>query len=121
MTVTTDITLTDVIDFINRVGDEKVLAAVKNAATRRLENARQVRSMAITPGSKVQLDGLSPNYLNGLTGEVATVQGNRASVRLDSDSTNTLRFTKQKRFYIAADEETYVIAGVPRSTLQLID
>lgn len=114
MTVTTDITLTDVIDFINRVGDEKVLAAVKNAATRRLENARQVRSMAITPG-------LSPNYLNGLTGEVATVQGNRASVRLDSDSTNTLRFTKQKRFYIAADEETYVIAGVPRSTLQLID
>lgn len=66
---------------------------------------------------KATLSGLSPKYLNGLTGEVVLDPNGRSGARafackLDEASTNRLRWAGS-RFYIGPDVKEYVLPGVP--------
>ena len=61
----------------------------KQKMTRDTEVA--LKAVSLKPGDRVRLFGLSPKYLNGLVGEVQSVENTRARVKLE-DSFNLRRF-----------------------------
>lgn len=61
----------------------------------------------------MRLARLSPRYLNGLDGEVVSIEGKRARVLLDEVSTETLRRTARSRYLVPLECERYTLGGVP--------
>lgn len=88
---------------------ERILEAVKS----RRHTLRDLRAVAVQKDATVTLDGLSPKALNGLTGTVETIHGNRADVRLDEKSTRELAWSRTKFAGAAQSAETYLLHGVP--------
>src|SRR5690625_6208982 len=104
--------LVDAITFIKRA-TESDIDRMYNALKLRRQALSEQRAAAVTVGTEGTLTGLSPKYLNGLSGKVVAIRGKRADVELDEGSTMTLRFTRQTRFRIPANQERYTIPGVP--------
>lgn len=111
---TTPSSVADVLDYVHSRADEQDLEALIEAVRTRRKVLGEQRAATVRIGSEVRLDGLSPKYLNGLTGTVESVRASRADVRLDKASTSTLRFTGRK-FSIPADEEEFLLRGAPKS------
>lgn len=109
---TTTVTLQDVIGFIVTSADDADIDRIHDALRQRRRALAAVTAAAVRPGMDVRLDGLSPKYLNGLTGTVESINGNRCSVLLDEESTQNLRFAG-KRFYVPIDMTNYIMRGVP--------
>lgn len=107
-----DTTAPDVIAFILARADETDLTNIINAVKGRRKALGQINAAAIRPGVQVTLDGLSPKYLNGLTGTVKSVQGARCTVTLDQRSTTSLRYAGQ-RFRIPTEHTEYDLTGIP--------
>jgi hypothetical protein len=107
-----DTTPADVIAFIVARADETDLANILNAVKARRKALGQINASAVKVGATVTLDGLSPKYLNGLTGTVKSVSGGRCTVTLDEASTNDLGF-RSTRFYVLPGSKTYDLAGIP--------
>lgn len=101
---------------------------VLNSATRddieRLADAIRTRqkvlraeaAAAVTVGMTAKIEGISPKYLNGMVGEVVSIEGSAATVRLDKASTSKLRGTQ--RFGWMVNEEEHPMGGIPLSTLR---
>lgn len=102
----------DVIAFIVARADETDLANILNAVKARRKALGQINAAAVKVGQRVTLDGLSPKYLNGLTGTVLSVEGARCTVTLDRDSTTSLRYAGQ-RFRIPTEHMEYNLGGIP--------
>lgn len=110
---TATITIEDVFEYVHGHADEEELDSLVEAFKARRKALSEKRALNVKVGTEVTLSGLSPKYLNGLAGTVETVNGSRADVRLNEESTQRLRF-KGKRFYVPMDEETHLLTGVPK-------
>lgn len=110
---TTPSSVTEVLDYVHSRADEQDLEALIQAVKTRRNVLGEQRAAAVRTGTEVRLDGLSPKYLNKLTGIIETTKGSRADVRLDKGSTATLRYAG-KKFYIPITEETFLLTGVPK-------
>lgn len=109
-------TVDDVIRFLNGCADMTVLRTIARQASRRQKQVETRAAASAEIGTAVTLVGLSPQYLNGLSGTIdsRSMRGKaRVDVRLDAASTAALRARNARRFYIAPDAETYVVHGVP--------
>lgn len=111
-------TFTDVVDYIDQA-DETEIDTAFTALRNRQKALRDRRALAVIRGAEVTLTDLSPKCLNGLHGIVAALSGKRASVRLDAASTATLRQAGSRRFYIPAEEDEYLVTGIPTSCCQV--
>lgn len=113
------ITLTDAVAFIAQHATADDLDQVYAAAKQRTRTLRTIAAAAaasLPVGASVRLDGLSPKYLNGLTGVLKSTTGGRAVVTLDKESTSLLGFSS-RRFYAAAGKDSYDLGGLPLSTV----
>ena len=109
-------TADDVVRFLNTCTDMTVLRTIARQASHRQKQVETRAAAAAEIGTRVTLAGLSPQYLNGLTGTIdsrSTRGKARVDIRLDAASTAALRSRNTSRFYIAPSAETYVVHGVP--------
>jgi len=106
---------TDCITFILSSASRDDLSRIHDAARERRKTLDRIDAAAVEIGAFVRLDGLSPKALNGLDGEVVSISGSRCDVRLDKASTDSLRWSRAKRFSIPVDTEEYIVRGVPLS------
>lgn len=123
MTVTAEAptapSMVDALTFVASATSDDELDRIVAAVNARRRTLREVRSAAVTIGSVVTIQNLSPAYLNGLTGKVeANSRGKRTrvDVRLDEQSTKILRF-QGGRFPVGADTTEYLLGGVPITSL----
>lgn len=108
--------ITDALTFVANAQSEDELDRLRDAITARRQSVAAIRAAAITIGTRVQLSGLSPKYVNGLTGTVeAYSRGKRTrmDVRLDEVSTRRLRFMGASRFPVAEGVQEHLFGGVP--------
>lgn len=110
---TTPGSVAEVIDYVHSHADEQDLEVLGRAIKDRRKLLGEQRAATVRRGVEVSLDGLSPKYLNGLTGTVETVRGSRADIRLDEQSTVRLRLSGRK-FHVPSDETQYLLTGVPK-------
>lgn len=116
------ITTADVAEFITGSATEEDLDDVISAVNTRKRTLRDLRAMEVKPGAKVTLTDLSPKYLNGLSGVVHSTMGGRGirrvNVTLDAESTRTLA-SQSTKYFIAANDEEYLLEGVPAASCQV--
>ena len=108
----------DVIAFIVARADDTDLANIIGAVNARRKTLRTIAAASVKPGLKVTLSGLSPKYLNGLTGTVKSVEGQRCTVTLDRDSTDRLSWNARFSHTVQAlkhEDGTYDFGGIPSS------
>lgn len=120
MTATATDRLSAALDAISDA-DEETLGRITKAINARRDALRAAdlatKLATVTVGTKVTLTGLSPKYLNDLTGEVTDYKGGRGTPRvtvtLDEASTRVLRYSGGRRFFVPADATSFPVAGVP--------
>ena len=95
----------------NATGDD--IDQVISACNTRRATLRQMDAAALRVGEKGRTKGLSPKYLNGLTGMIESP----SVIRLDEASTEILRYSG-KRFYVAPGVKEYVLRGIPAGCLE---
>lgn len=117
-TVTRDLTTAEVRAFIFAC-DSAALADLQRQIKARHKALRAQAAASVSVGATVTLEGLSPKYLNGLTGTVTSIDRARGSVTLDEASTQRLRFDGARRFFIAADATEYLLGGVPLGCMRV--
>lgn len=105
--------LTDTLLFIETQASTEDIDRIWDSIKARRKILSRVRAAAVERGAEVTLAGLSPKYLNGLSGKVTKIEGERCQVELDTESTNTLRWTRQTRFFVEANAEHYTVRGIP--------
>lgn len=115
-TATATITLSDVVAFLNNA-TEYDLDIIHKSSNDRRRALRNQRAAVVTVGMNATLGDLSPKYLNGLSGKVTAINGQRGTVTLDEQSTNNLRFFGSRRFPIPMDVKEYDLPGVPLSSI----
>lgn len=109
------ITLQDTITYVTSQADEQALEHVIDAVKQRRKALRSVRAAAVGVGAQVRIGEISPKYLIGMTGDVVDIVGNRATVRLNEESTLLLRLKGTRRFYVPDDQLCYDLDGIPLS------
>jgi hypothetical protein len=89
-----------------------------------VKDRRTELSMRLEIGRTVRIDGISPKYLNGLTGRVSDIQRGTgkpiATVTLDVASTARLRAVGRRTF-IAPQEQNHPLGGIPLVCCKPID
>lgn len=103
-------TITDVLSFILESATREDIDRIWAAARDRQKALGRLDAAKVTKGAAVRLDGLSPKYLNGLTGHVVDINGSRCTVLLDQPSAERLSF---RRFIVRAEDGTYRMGGIP--------
>ncbi len=109
-----NLTTPDVVDYIVGSATDSDLSVIINAINLRRKALRAITAAAVTVGAKVTLGGLTPKYLEGLTGTVKSISGARCTVTLDEASTNDLKY-RSTRFYVGMEAKTYDLTGIPTS------
>jgi len=103
-------------DFILSHATEEDLTRITETVKQQRTTLAAIRTAALTTGMPVQTAGLSPRYLNGLTGTISRIGGKRARVTLDAESTDRLRLSPtNRRFHVPFDATNYDLTGVPLS------
>jgi hypothetical protein len=111
-------TIAELLAGIHSLETQHDLDAVFEAYKSRSKALRSVRAAAITLGNKVTIANITPKSLNGLTGVVTALgSGTYATVTLDPESTDKLRWGRTSRFVIGPDETEYPLKGIPKSCL----
>ena len=85
------VTLQDVMTFVETATDDQldILHGAAKARTKALRaNAKMAALAQFTIGDKVELFGLSPKYLNGCTGTIASRDLERFEIQLDDSFLN---------------------------------
>jgi hypothetical protein len=117
---TAAVTLSDALNFILTSASNEDLSRVIDGIKSRRTILQTINAASVSIGASVKLDGLTPKYLNGLTGTVASINGRSATIKLDERSTKELRWSGRKRFFIAGDATEYPLGGIPLSTLSIV-
>lgn len=116
-TATAPLTISDALEFIRSHATASDIEKIYAATKERTRNLRAVTAARVQAGANATLDGLSPKYLNGLTGTVSSIQGARGDVRLDARSTRDLRYLGARKYFISADTTEFTLRGVPLSCI----
>jgi len=106
-------TLQSATEFVLSHATDDDLNRLFTAIKQRRAALGSIRTATLTTGTTVRLASLTPKYLNGLTGRIAQIDGKRATVALDADSTDRLRYTSQSRYVVPTDATSFDLRGVP--------
>jgi hypothetical protein len=114
-------TLQEVVTFTATEATAEDLDRIFGAINLRRKALASVRAANVTKGAGVKLTNLTPKALNGLTGEVTEIAGERCTVLLDTKSTATLAYGRTKFAYPAssAPDGRYTLNGVPLSCCEV--
>lgn len=102
-------TITDILTNADSDDITQVYAACKT----RHRALAQMTAATLRTDAPGRTKGLSPKYLNGLTGTIVST----SSIRLDETSTRRLRFSG-RRFYVAPEVTEYLLGGIPAGCLE---
>lgn len=101
--------------YIANEATEEQIRAIFHVGNARIKNLRAVTAAAnianLSPGTTVRLQNLKPKYLNGLTGTVQAVEGDKVRVKLDDVS------ALQAGRYVSFDHTL----SAPASTVAIVD
>jgi len=114
---TAPLELSDVVGYVLESADENDLDGIAQAMKSRRNILRVKAAAAVTEKATVTIDGISPKYLNGLSGvvkEIVNGRGQHATVTLDKASTHKLAFSSDKYGFLAG-RDSYDLTGVPLS------
>jgi len=107
-------TITDVLTFIRTQAQSADLDRLHEAIKQRDKVIRHIAAAKVSPGSRVTITGLSPKFLNGLTGTVRSINRTVANVDLDRSSKITLAaMDRSKKFWFYYSEENPYAMQVP--------
>ncbi|GAA2802931.1 hypothetical protein GCM10010441_29570 [Kitasatospora paracochleata] len=115
--------------FISTATAEQVELIAAALRSRRLalrpapaEMATRTSSMVqiASPGDRVRIDRIRPQYLKGLTGMVIHARVSRVDIELDAESTLKLAATRQTRFEVPAGATSFVIEGVHPTSYDIL-
>ena len=106
-------TLQSAIDFVVVHASADDLARLAAAIRRRHAALTATRTATLTTGVTVRLVAIRPEYLRGLTGRIVEIARERATVALDTDSTERLRDADQTRCRVPLDATGFEVPGVP--------
>lgn len=112
MTTTTS-TFSLALEYVRNHAGNTELEVIFDAASARREELQQIEAAKLTVGATVTIDGVSPKYLNGLSGTIDSLHGSRAGVMLDAASTARLR-SASKRYYVPTDVDQFLLSGIPK-------
>lgn len=119
--MSTEASITEVVAYIQQQADEHDIDSVLAAVKTRRKLLQDQAAAAVKEGADVELRGLKPKYLNGLTGIVARIEstGPRriATVTLDKESTQRLAAVPKYGYLFTHDG--YDFRGIPLTTLRL--
>lgn len=107
--------LTTATEFVLSHASREDLSRIGEAIKQRRVILGTIAAASVATGSSVRLDGLSPKYLNGLTGTVKTLDAKSAAVELDETSTEKLRWDGFRKYTVPDDTKRYLLRGVPLS------
>ncbi len=93
------------------------LDLIIDAIKRRRKALEATRAAAVHEGMHAVIEGISPQYLNGLTGVVDSIRGARAAFRLDETSTKRLARSAGGRYSFLAGATEHVFGGIPLACL----
>lgn len=116
----TYISIGDVQAYIWADASAEDIERIYTACKERNRLLKAQRAAEVSVGTAVTLRGLSPKYLNGLTGTVESIKGQRGAITLDEASTETLRWAG-KRYYVPEGVTNFVLNGVPLSCCHLVE
>jgi len=109
----------EVLEFIASASSQE-LERITAAAHERSRSLARVRAMSVSGGDTVRIINLSPKALNGCRGEVVSICGQRADVRLDAADTERMkRSNLGRRMYIPPTDVQYTVMGVPLQCLEV--
>lgn len=113
------VTMQEVTEWIATLETHEI-DAVMDALQERCDTIHEERSIPVPYiGAVVQITDVTPQYLNGLTGEIVHVEdAEHVSIWLDVPSTGRLRFMGREDYTVGADMRC-VLEGVPRSSCYL--
>ncbi|MGA5819808.1 hypothetical protein ACPC54_18350 [Kitasatospora sp. NPDC094028] len=116
--MTDTVTVADVAAYLSGQATDPELDRFFELSHQRTRFLNTARAAMITAGNTVRIQGMSPQYLNGLQGTVGPINPSRkgpyTTLLLDAASTAKLR-KAAKRYYIPADAETFDLEGIPLS------
>ena len=121
MTSTQSITNVNVLQYIAYNATESDVNLFFEALKERRKALGTVKAASVSLDATVVLSGLSPKYLNGLSGTVTVLNRSsgsikRGSILLDEASTKKLRYSGT-RYHVPADMGRYTLGGVPLSCM----
>lgn len=99
-------------DILANASDDDI-TQVQAACKTRHATLRQMTQATLQMGKPGRTKGLSPKYLNGLTGTITSA----SSIRLDAASTEQLRYSG-RRFWVPPEVTEYVLNRVPAGCLE---
>lgn len=112
----TEPTLAVATDFILSHASEQDLTHITEAVKQRRVALVAIRTASLTTGTRVRIANIKPLYLDGLTGTICQIDGKHATITLDADSTDRLRFTRSNsQFVVPLVETSFDLPGVPLS------
>jgi Pyruvate/2-oxoacid:ferredoxin oxidoreductase gamma subunit len=106
-------TLQSATDFVLSHASDDDLTRLAAAMKQRRAALGSIRTATLTTGATVRIAGIRPKYLNELTGQIARIDGKHATVTLDADSTDRLRYASQSRFVVPTEAASFDLRGVP--------
>jgi hypothetical protein len=112
-------TITEVLDFIGHEATVRDTERIQQVLTVRIKAVRAVRAATIEVGAQVTIKNIAPKALNGLTGTVSSIDGNRGTVTLDEPSTRTLSYARTKYANrIIPGATSHPIGGIPLTCME---
>jgi hypothetical protein len=103
----------DIISFITSQATKADLDQIHASVKLRDQVLAQIQAAAATQETEVVLEELSPKYLNGLSGVIVERSGAMVAIQLDESSTNTLKWSGSKRFFVPPDSTSHTLEGIP--------
>jgi hypothetical protein len=107
------LTFDEVVDYVTTHATNEELEELQAAMNARNSILQAQRAAAVRVGSTVTFVTIAPKYMEGLTGEITSIDGKHATVRLNVRSTNTLRVKGRRRFFIPPTTQRYEVSGIP--------
>ncbi|MET9396160.1 hypothetical protein [Kitasatospora sp. NPDC002965] len=111
--------LADATRFILTDATEADLDRVGAAVRDRRDMLAKVRAAAVAVEARVTTRGIKQKYLVGLSGTVASIDGDCADLDLDEDSTDQLRWARQTKFKVPPGTKNFRLRGVPLTCLTI--
>lgn len=112
-----EITFADVLAYVAQSATPEEVHALVDAGNARVRALRATEAAAtsaqLTPGARVELHGLKPKYLNGLTGKFVIRQpSGKATIELDEE------VSYRAGRYVGANNQ---MSGIPISALRILE
>lgn len=106
-------TLQSATDFVLSHATDDDLTRLAAAIKQRRPALASIRTATLTTGVAVRIANVKPKYLDGLTGRIAQIDGKHATVALDADSIDRLRYTSQSRYVVPTEATSFDLRGIP--------